>query len=50
MKIQAYQVVAVLGSLLLMVSGMLRFSSSGSPKELLIGILYFCANVLIFCL
>jgi len=50
MKIQLYQVVAVVGSLLLMVSGLLRFSHSGSPKELVIGVLYLCANILIFCL
>jgi len=49
-KINAYQVMAVLGSTLLMVSGLLRFAHSGSPKELFIGILYFIANLLIFCL
>jgi hypothetical protein len=50
MKVAAYQVAAVLGSTLLMVSGLLRFFQSGSPKELFIGILYFIANLLIFCL
>lgn len=50
MKIAPYQVVAVLGSLLLMVSGLLRFFGSGSPKELAIGVLYFFANLIIFCL
>jgi hypothetical protein len=50
MKVSLYQVVAVLGSTLLMVSGLLRFSHSGSPKELFIGILYFIANIFIFCL
>jgi len=50
MKIQMYQIVAVSGSLLLLVSGFLRFTLSGSPKELLIGFLYFFANLLIFCL
>jgi hypothetical protein len=50
MKIVPYQIVAVSGSLLLMVSGLMRFSHSGSPKELLIGALYFLANILIFCL
>ena len=50
MKMAPYQIVAVLGSLLLMSSGLLRFFSSGNPKELLIGILYFLANILIFCL
>lgn len=50
MKISPYQIVAVLGSLLLMVSGLMRFLNSGSPKELLIGVLYFFANLIIFCL
>ncbi|MCX5706330.1 MAG: hypothetical protein NTW13_01445 [Candidatus Omnitrophica bacterium] len=50
MKIGLYQIVAVLGSLLLMLSGLLRFFHSGSLKELLIGILYFFANLIIFCL
>jgi len=49
MKIHAYQIVAVIGSLLLVTSGLMRFSGSGSSKELIIGILYFLANVLIFC-
>ncbi|MCX5681796.1 MAG: hypothetical protein NT079_05960 [Candidatus Omnitrophica bacterium] len=49
MKLHLYQSVAIAGSLLLMVSGMLRFSFSGSPKELVISILYFIANVFIFC-
>jgi hypothetical protein len=49
-KIQAYQVAAVVGSSILMLSGLLRFQHSGSPKELVIGILYFIANLLIFCL
>jgi len=50
MKINAYQVIAVLGSLMLMISGLMRFSISGSPKELIIGALYFAANIFIFCL
>ncbi|MDD3905051.1 MAG: hypothetical protein PHS46_00795 [Candidatus Omnitrophica bacterium] len=50
MKLAMYQVVAVLGSALLMVSGLLRYTHSGSPKELFIAILYFLANILIFCL
>jgi len=50
MKIQAYQVVAILGSLMLMAAGFLRLAHSGSPKELLIAVLYFFANLLIFCL
>lgn len=50
MKINAYQVVAVVGSLLLLLSGFMRLSYSGSPKELIIGALYFAANILIFCL
>lgn len=50
MKISAYQVVAILGSLLLLVSGLLRLAHSGNPKELLIGVLYFFANLIIFCL
>ena len=49
MKISPYQVVAVLGSSLLILSGMLRFSHTGSPKELVIAILYFLANLIIFC-
>ncbi len=49
MKIQAYQIVAILGSLLLMAAGLLRMAHSGNPKELFIGILYFAANILIFC-
>ncbi|MCX5716203.1 MAG: hypothetical protein NTV07_05025 [Candidatus Omnitrophica bacterium] len=49
MKMLPYQIIAVLGSLLLMVSGLLRFFSSGNPKELVIGILYFFANLMIFC-
>ena len=50
MKISLYQAVAVLGSTLLLGSGLLRFFHSGSPKELFIGVLYFIANILIFCL
>ena len=49
MRISPYQVVAVLGSSLLMLSGLLRFFSSGNPKELMIGALYFFANLIIFC-
>ena len=49
MKIALYQAVAVAGSSLLMLSGFLRFVRSGSPKELLIAILYFAANIIIFC-
>ena len=49
MKLQAYQIVAVLGSLLLMVAGLLRMAHSGSPKELVIAGLYLFANILIFC-
>ncbi|MDD5422657.1 MAG: hypothetical protein WC592_00570 [Candidatus Omnitrophota bacterium] len=48
-KFSPYQVVAALGSLLLVVSGIMRFSQSGSPKEILIGLLYFAANIIIFC-
>jgi uncharacterized membrane protein (UPF0136 family) len=50
MKISAYQIVAMLGSALLLTSGAMRFFASGSPKELIIGVLYFIANLLIFCL
>ena len=50
MKLQAYQIAAVAGSSILMLSGFLRFQQSGSPKELLIAGLYFLANLLIFCL
>lgn len=49
MKLQLYQIVAVVGSLLLLTSGILRFSHSGSPKEIIIGTLYFIANIFIFC-
>ncbi|MFH0856073.1 MAG: hypothetical protein V1869_06190 [Candidatus Omnitrophota bacterium] len=49
MKLQAYQIVAVIGSLLLMAAGLLRMSHSGSPKELFIAFLYFFANIIIFC-
>lgn len=49
MKFSPYQIVAVLGSSLLMLSGLLRFFSSGNPKELAIGVLYFFANLIIFC-
>jgi hypothetical protein len=49
MKIQLYQIVAVLGSLLLMAAGLLRLTHSGNPKELVIAILYFFANIFIFC-
>ena len=48
-KISPYQIVAILGSLLLVVSGIMRFGQSGNPKELLIGLLYFIANIIIFC-
>ncbi len=50
MKMSAYQVVAALGSSLLMVSGLLRYLQFGNPKELIIGVLYFIANIFIFCL
>jgi hypothetical protein len=50
MKIALYQIVAVVGSALLMVSGLLRFFVSGSPKEMLIAVLYFMANLIIFCM
>ena len=48
-KLIPYQIAAILGSLLLVVSGVMRFSQYGSPKELFIGILYFIANIIIFC-
>ncbi|MDD5136644.1 MAG: hypothetical protein PHI59_09130 [Candidatus Omnitrophica bacterium] len=50
MRIALYQILAVGGSLLLMVSGLLRFFHSGSPKELFIAVLYFLANIIIFCM
>jgi len=50
MKVAPYQIVAVTGSVLLALSGLLRFFHSGNPKELLVGILYFFANLIIFCL
>ncbi len=50
MKLVPYQLFAMAGSLLLMASGFLRFTHTGSPKELVISILYFFANLLIFCL
>ncbi|MFA5287449.1 MAG: hypothetical protein WC394_04175 [Candidatus Omnitrophota bacterium] len=49
MKIHAYQIFAISGSLLLLASGFLKLAHSGNPKELLIGFLYFFANILIFC-
>jgi len=49
MKFQLYQIVAVLGSLMLMAAGLLRMAHSGNPKELIVAILYFFANILIFC-
>lgn len=48
-KLNLYQITAILGSTLLMVSGAMRFSQSGSPKELFISVLYFVANIIIFC-
>lgn len=50
MKILSYQIVAMAGSALLALSGFMRFSHSGNPKELIIGILYFLANIIIFCM
>ncbi len=50
MKVYAYQFVAVAGSSMLLLSGFMRFQQSGSPKELIIGALYFLANLIIFCL
>jgi hypothetical protein len=49
MKLVSYQVIAILGSALLVSSGLMRFFQSGSFKELFIGLLYFIANILIFC-
>lgn len=49
MKLNLYQALAIVGSSLLMASGLVRFAKSGSPKELLIGALYFIANIIIFC-
>jgi len=48
-KLSLYQIVAILGSSLLVVSGVMRFFQYGNPKELFIGILYFIANIIIFC-
>ena len=48
-KVSLYQIVAILGSFLLVVSGVMRFLQYGSPKELFIGALYFIANIIIFC-
>lgn len=45
----AYQFVAITGSALLAVSGFLRYAQTGSPKEPVIALLYFLANLLIFC-
>jgi len=44
-----YQIIAVLGSSLLLCSGAIRYFGSGNPKELIIGVLYFIANIMIFC-
>lgn len=48
-KLAYYQLIAVLGSSLLIVSGLMRFLQTGSVKELFVGILYFIANIIIFC-
>lgn len=50
MQLRAYQVAAIAGSSILLLSGFLRFQQSGSPKEFVISALYFLANLLIFCL
>lgn len=50
MKLNLYQTFAIVGSSMLMISGLLRFFHSSNPKELFIGILYFLANIIIFCL
>ena len=50
MRISAYQIAAIAGSTLLMISGLLRYFHTGSPKELAIGMLYFLANLVIFCI
>ncbi len=49
MKFNAYQVLAVLGSTLLMSSGAVRYMQSGSPKELIISVMYLIANICVFC-
>lgn len=49
-KLSFYQVLAILGSSLLMISGLVRFFHTGSFKEVIIGTLYFIANIFIFCL
>ena len=50
MRISAYQTAAIAGSTLMMISGLLRYFHTGSPKELAIGMLYFLANLVIFCI
>ncbi len=49
-KLSFYLFLAVLGSSLLMFSGLLRYFHTGSLKEVFIGLLYLIANILIFCL
>ncbi|MFA5839165.1 MAG: hypothetical protein WC890_00750 [Candidatus Margulisiibacteriota bacterium] len=49
MKLNAYQVLAVLGSTILLSSGVVRYMHSGSPKELIISVMYFIANICVFC-
>jgi hypothetical protein len=50
MKISAYRVVAVPGSTLLMVSGIMRYFQFGSIKEATVGFLCLLANIMIFCI
>lgn len=49
-KLASYQILALLGSSLLVASGVMRFIQTASLKELFVGILYFIANIIIFCL
>lgn len=48
-KLAFYQILAILGSSFLIASGITRFSQTGSLKELFVGVLYFAANIIIFC-
>ncbi|MFA5311364.1 MAG: hypothetical protein WC355_03515 [Candidatus Omnitrophota bacterium] len=49
-KLATYQILALLGSSLLVASGVMRFIQTSSLKELFVGVLYFIANIIIFCL
>lgn len=45
-KLASYQILALLGSSLLVASGVMRFIQTASLKELFVVILYFIANII----